>query len=162
MTTFLRYIALTLFAIGMSLNAMGDNKNGGHRMSREKFAETQASQFAKQLDLNESQTKQLITTYSAFQKEMWEIGPKREKPQTNEGKKEYTEEEARKELANRFAHWRKFNELQEKYYTEYSKFLTQVQILRLYDLERQQMDKMRNRSPKKPNRQHPKNAPARK
>jgi hypothetical protein len=61
-----------------------------------------------------------------------------------------TEEEARQELTGRFEHWRKFNDIQEKYYKEYSKFLSQLQIVELYDLERKQMDKMRRQGKKRP------------
>ncbi len=44
----------------------------------------------------------------------------------------------------------KFNDIQEKYYKEYSKFLSQLQIVELYDLERKQMDKMRRQGKKRP------------
>ena len=42
----------------------------------------------------------------------------------------------------RFEHRNKINAIQEKYYKEYSKFLNQRQILKLYELENKMMRKM--------------------
>ena len=41
-----------------------------------------------------------------------------------------TDAEAQQIIKERFAHRQKINEIQEKYYAEYSKFLTQKQILK--------------------------------
>ena len=53
-----------------------------------------------------------------------------------------TEDEARKIIAERFAHRKKIDEIQERYYKEYSKFLTQKQILQIYNYEKRMMDRM--------------------
>ena len=48
----------------------------------------------------------------------------------------------KKIIKERFEHRNRINAIQEKYYKEYSKFLNQRQILRLYDLENKMMRKM--------------------
>lgn len=45
-------------------------------------------------------------------------------------------------MKERFAHSQKILNLREKYYGEYSKFLTQKQIQRVYQLERQMMQRL--------------------
>lgn len=129
--------------------------NHGNRMSREQFAELQAKQIASELKLDEETTSKLIDTYCKCQKELWKIGPGHKRAQKGDAVKkrrmEMTEDEARRELTGRFEHWRKFNDIQEKYYKEYSKFLSQVQIVKLYDLERKQMDRMRRQGKRAPN-----------
>lgn len=73
--------------------------------------------------------------YCNFQKEIWEIGPRpgRLRPDADE-------EETAEYLQNRFAQSRKILELREKYYGIYSGFLTQKQILQVFEAEREMMD----------------------
>lgn len=145
------------FAICFAALSISADDNCRQQMTREQFAETQARHIAAELKLDEAKTTQLVEKYCACQKELWNLRPKRDKKQkatkddTNgRKKKDLTEEEARTELTNRFSHWRQFNDIQEKYYNEYSKFLSQVQIYRLYELERKQMDNMRTKGKNKP------------
>ena len=53
-----------------------------------------------------------------------------------------TEEEAEQAIKDRFERSRAVLDLREKYYEEYSKFLAQKQILRVYELEHQFMDRL--------------------
>jgi len=75
--------------------------------------------------------------YCNFQKEIWEIGPRpgRLRPDADE-------EETAEYLQNRFAQSRKILELREKYYGIYSGFLTQKQILQVFEAEREMMDRL--------------------
>lgn len=52
------------------------------------------------------------------------------------------EEETAEYLQNRFAQSRKILELREKYYGIYSRFLTQKQILQVFEAEREMMDRL--------------------
>ena len=53
-----------------------------------------------------------------------------------------TDEETEQALKDRFAHSQKILDLRQKYYGIYSEFLTQKQIRRVYELERQMMDRL--------------------
>ena len=152
MKTLIRKTIAIATALWLALFTLAADNKGNSRMSREQFAELQAKQMASELKLNEAATRQLVSTYCECQKELWAIGPKGHKRHRKEKstKQNMTEEEARQELTGRFEHWRKFNDIQEKYYKEYSKFLSQLQIVELYDLERKQMDKMRRQGKKRP------------
>ncbi len=75
--------------------------------------------------------------YCNFQKEIWETVPRpgRLRPDADE-------EETAEYLQNRFAQSRKILELREKYYGIYSGFLTQKQILQVFEAEREMMDRL--------------------
>ena len=62
-----------------------------------------------------------------------------------------TDEETEQALKDRFAHSQKILDLRQKYYVIYSEFLTQKQIRRVYELERQMMDRLSKRG-KRPSR----------
>lgn len=113
-----------------------DNKSN----RREMFTEAQAKKIAEELKLDESTTNQFVTTFTRCQEEIWASGPHKERPK-KENKSSMTDDEARQIIKDRFAHRQKINEIQEKYYTEYSKFLTQRQILQFYNIEKKMMDK---------------------
>ena len=124
-------VALMVFAfctIGMAQNEQ-------QRMSREQLAEKQAKHIAQELSFDEATTQRFIETYCACQQEVWALGP-RQKAET------VTEEEAEQVIKERLERSRAVLDLREKYYEEYSKFLTQKQILRVFELERQAMDRL--------------------
>ena len=124
-------VALMVFAfctIGMAQNEQ-------QRMSREQLAEKQAKHIAQELSFDEATTQRFIETYCACQQEVWALGP-RQKAET------VTEEEAEQVIKERLERSRAVLDLREKYYEEYSKFLTQKQILRVFELEHQSMDRL--------------------
>jgi hypothetical protein len=105
------------------------------RMSREQLAEKQAKHIAHELAFDETTTQQFIETYCAYQQEVWALGPRQKPEPTND-------EEAEQAIKERFERSQKILDLREKYYEEYSKFLTQKQIQRVYELERQAMNRL--------------------
>ncbi|MCR5659930.1 MAG: hypothetical protein K6G25_11480 [Bacteroidales bacterium] len=105
------------------------------RMSREQLAEKQAKHIAHELAFDETITQQFIETYCAYQQEVWALGPKHKSEPTND-------EEAEQAIKERFERSQQILDLREKYYEEYSKFLTQKQIQRVYELERQAMNRL--------------------
>jgi len=105
------------------------------RMSREQLAEKQAKHIAHELAFDESTTQQFIETYCAYQQEVWALGPRQKPEPTND-------EEAEQAIKERFERSQQMLDLREKYYEEYSKFLTQKQIQRVYELERQAMNRL--------------------
>lgn len=111
------------------------------KMSREQLAEVQGREIASALSLNDADTKKFVELFSQCQKEIWAAAPPPCHRDKN-GKNELSEKEAEKIIKDRFSHKKKINAIQEKYYSKYSSFLTQRQILQAYDLERQMMDRM--------------------
>ena len=105
------------------------------RMSREQLAEKQAKHIAHELAFDEATTQQFIETYCAYQQEVWALGPKHKSQAEND-------EEAEQAIKERFERSQQILDLREKYYEEYSKFLTQKQIQRVYELERQAMNRL--------------------
>ncbi len=111
------------------------------KMSREQLAEVQGREIASALSLNDTNTKKFVELFSQCQKEIWAAAPP-PCPRDKNAKKELSEKEAEKVIKDRFSHKKKITAIQEKYYSKYSSFLTQRQILQAYDLERQMMDRM--------------------
>ncbi|MBR5082170.1 MAG: hypothetical protein IKX35_07005 [Bacteroidales bacterium] len=114
---------------------IGMAQNEKQRMNREQLAEKQAKHIAQELSFDEATTQRFIETYCACQQEVWALGP-RQKAET------VTEEEAEQVIKERLERSRAVLDLREKYYEEYSKFLTQKQILRVFELEHQSMDRL--------------------
>ena len=107
------------------------------RISREELAEKQARHIAHDLALDDATTAKYVETYKACQQEVWALGP-RVKRQQNNG----SEAEAEQANKARFEQSEKILKIREKYYKEYSKFLTQKQIERAYELERKSMGRL--------------------
>ena len=113
-------------------------KSKKQRMSREQLSEAQAKRIAHELALDDATTHKLVKTFTDYQKEVWALGPRIKK-----GKKEsMTDAEAEQAIKARMERSQKILNLREKYYKEYSKFLTPKQIQRVYDLEEKGMKRL--------------------
>lgn len=115
-----------------------DNKQ---RKSREQMVEAQAQHIAKEMAFDDATSARFVKTFCEYQKEVWALGP-RQKPQHKGDAQAQSDAAAEKAMKERFAHSQKILDLREKYYGEYSKFLTQKQIQRVYQLERQMMQRL--------------------
>jgi len=126
-------IMLTIF----SIMAVAQNSEKP-RMSREKLAEKQALYIAHEIALDDASTIKFVAAYCACQKEVWALGPR------VKGNKdtEMTEAEAEQLIQARFERSQKILSIREKYYKEYSKFLTAKQIERVYEIEQQLMHRL--------------------
>lgn len=118
--------------------AVQDNRQGNRpeRMSCEDMAAAQAARIADELAFDDATTSKFVETYSRCQKEM---GGLCQKPQPNEKAATKTEASIKQEIEAQFERDQKMLDLRQKYYKEYSKFLTQKQIARVYQLEKQPM-----------------------
>ena len=114
---------------------IGTAQDQPQRLSREQLAEKQARHIAHELAFDDATTQQFIETYCAYQQEVWALGPR---PQNEPGNDEETEQAIRE----RFERSQAILDLREKYYEEYSKFLAPRQIQRVYELERQTMNRL--------------------
>ena len=115
----------------------GVQKTERQRMTREQLAETQARHIANQLALNDETSEKFTIEYCCYMKELWAIGPRAGKGQRGE----MTDAQAEAKTKQDFERSQKILDLRAKYYKRYSTFLTQRQIQRVYEIEKQ----MRNR-----------------
>ena len=136
---------ILLFAMAMTAFCASAyaQKDSRQRMTREQLAETQAKYIAQEMAMDGTTSEKFVETFCRFQKEIWALGPrpKREVP----GR---TDAETKQAIKERFAHSQKILDLRHKYYEEYSKFLSQQQIVCVYELEKKMMDRLYHRSQK--------------
>lgn len=138
-------VAMMVFAF-CTIGMAQDEKQ---RMNREQMAEKQAMHIAHELAFDDATTQRFVETFCACQQEVWALGPRHKSESA-------TEEEAEQAIKERFERSRAILDLREKYYEEYSKFLTQKQIQRVYELEHQSMDRLNKHrdKDKMPHRPH--------
>ena len=132
-------IALTAFSGAVSA------QSSKQRLTREQLAEVQAKHIAKEMAMDEATSQRFIETFCQFQRDIWALGPRSKKPHS-----QMSDEETEQVLKECFGHSQKILDLRRKYYAIYSKFLTQKQIRRVYELERQMMERLSKRS-RRPN-----------
>lgn len=125
-------LCIALMAL-VSVNVQAQNRDK-QRLSREELAIKQAKHIAVELSLDDATTKRFVETYGRCQQEIWQArGPKRAgkfKSSNNE-----TEEELKQDFQASFERSRKLLDIREKYYKEFSQFLTQKQIMDVYKEE---------------------------
>ena len=135
-----KMISMMVIAIAMLFSSinMSAQSNNQQRLSREELAEKQARPIAHELALDDATTQKYVATYCAYQKEVWALGPRVKRHSSANA----TEAEAEQANKARMEQSQKILDLREKYYKEYSKFLTQKQIERAYELEQQVMRRL--------------------
>ena len=135
-----KMISMMVIAIAMLFSSinMSAQSNNQQRLSREELAEKQARHIAHELALDDATTQKYVATYCAYQKEVWALGPRVKRHSSANA----TEAEAEQANKARMEQSQRILDLREKYYKEYSKFLTQKQIERAYELEQQVMRRL--------------------
>ena len=121
----------------MGTTTISAQNNQRQRLTREELADKQARHIAQTMAFDEATTKQFVETYTACLK-----GARK---QANA--QQQTEAEAKQDIARQFERSEKLLQIRQKYYAEYSKFLTQNQIKRVYVLERRMMKRLANHRP---------------
>ena len=135
------FMAVAMLTFSISTSAQAPTKK--QRISREQLAEKQAQHIAYDLALDEKTKSQFIDTYTQCQKEIWALGPR---PRRNRGGSEAQTEQ---QIKQRFEMSEKILNIRQKYYKKYSQFLSQQQIQRVYELERQMMKRFAQRGSRK-------------
>ena len=125
---------LMLFAMmTITTSVLAQTPNQKQRISREQLAEKQAQHIAHDLAFNEKTTARFIETYTECQKEIWALGPRFHRtPESSEAQSEQN-------IKRRFEMSEKILDIRQKYYKKYSQFLTQQQIQRVYEIEKNMM-----------------------
>lgn len=137
MKTLLRAIIAASFAIFMSITLSA--QPNGKKVSREELAVKQAEHISEELAFDETTSDKFKETYCAFQQELWALGPSLGKQQS--------EDQSEEEMKQRFERSQKILDLRKKYYDIYSTFLTQKQISRMYEIEREMMHRLSHQKP---------------
>lgn len=145
----LRAILLAFSLLFLAGSAAAQSANGNHRsdknrLTREQLAEVQAKHIAGELALDDDKAERFVSTFCNFQKELWALGP-RINTAANRRPKRGGAADSEQAIKQRFERSRQILSLREKYYAEYSKFLTQQQIERAYEIERQMMNRLAKR-----------------
>ena len=136
-------MVVAMMTVSTSVFAQAPNQK--QRLSREQLAEKQAQYIAHDLGLDDKTSSKFIDTYTQFQKEVWALGPR---PHHKKGEVK-TDAQTEQEIKQRFEMSEKILNIRQKYYKKYSQFLTQQQIQRVYELERQMMKRFAQRGPHK-------------
>ena len=132
-------IAMTMFTV----NSFAQEKKKKQRLTREQLSEKQAKYIANDLALDDETTARFINTYTQCQKEIWALGSRPRRDDNN------NEEQIGQNIKKRFEMSEKILDIRQKYYKEYSKFLTQKQIQRVYKIEKNMMKRFAQRKGKK-------------
>lgn len=135
-----RTIILTLMLVFTTFGTQAQNAK--QRMSREQMAETQAKHIAADLNLTGKTYDRFVETYENYKKELWQTVPKCRKKNCRNSE---TEEQAAEKMRKRFERSQKVLDIRNKYYQEFSKFLTQKQIEQMYEKERKMMKRLSER-----------------
>ena len=143
-----RILGILMMVIAMmtvTTSVCAQTPNQKQRLSREQLAEKQAQYISRNLGLDEKTNAKFIETYTDYQKEVWALGPR---PHHKKGEMK-TDAQTAQEIKQRFEMSEKILNIRQKYYKKYSQFLSQQQILRVYELERQMMKRFAQRGPRK-------------
>ena len=132
-------IAMTMFTV----NSFAQAPNKKQRLTREQHKKKQAKYIANDLALDDETTARFINTYTQCQKEIWALGSRPRRDDNN------NEEQIGQNIKKRFEMSEKILDIRQKYYKEYSKFLTQKQIQRVYKIEKNMMKRFAQRKGKK-------------
>ncbi len=137
-------VTVTSCATAFAQQGSQQRPNRQQRISREQLAEVEAKHIAQELAFSDAVTKKFVATYCDYQKEIWALGP-RQRP----NKQDSSEQEKEERIKQRFAMSEKILNIRQRYYKEYSKFLTQAQIEKVYEQERKIMNRHAKRGQKR-------------
>ena len=151
------YVILAVLLMGsqMALSAQNtDNKERKQRPTPEQMVQMQTSQMVKILMLDDATAAKFTPVYEKYLKDLRECRMM-SKPRTEKAKKQGTDANAKQErssmtddqiatmLRNQFTQSRKMLDVREKYYNEFSKILSQKQILKIYQQEKMNANKFK-------------------
>lgn len=136
----IKTLALAIIMILSCTVTFALQKNNKQRISHEQLAETQAKEIAGELALNDETTAKFVSTFCNYQKEIWALGPRQPR-----NRKVGTEKDSEERIKQKFERSEDILKIRQKYYKEYSKFLTQSQIEKMYKSERKMMKRLAER-----------------
>lgn len=132
MTCIIRTLLIVIMMVASNVVAIAQQPNRQQQVSREQLAEIEAKHIAHELAFSDAVSGKFVATYCNYKKDIWALGP-RLRPNRRGRASEQDNEER---IKQRFAMSEKILNIRQKYYKEYSKFLTQTQIEKVYEQER--------------------------
>ena len=152
------YVIMAVLLMGsqMTLSAQNtENKQKKQRPTPEQMVQMQTKQIVNTLMLDDATAAKFTPVYEKYLKELRECRmmthkarTEKTKGQGTDAKKDaprpvMTDEQIATMLRNQFAQSRKMLDIREKYYNEFSKILSQKQIMKIYQQEKSNMNKFR-------------------
>ena len=152
------YVIMAVLLMGsqMTLSAQNtDNKQKKQRPTPEQMVQMQTKQIVNTLMLDDATAAKFTPVYEKYLKELRECRMMTHKARTEKTKAQGTDANAKKErpsmtddeiatmLRNQFTQSRKMLDIREKYYNEFSKILSQKQILKIYQQEKMNANKFK-------------------
>ena len=158
------YVMMAALLIGsQTISAQNkDNKDQKQRPTPEQMMQRQANQMVKTLMLDDATAAKFTPVYEGYLKALRECrmmnrhernrGNNAEAKQT--AKPVPTDAEIEKQIKDQFAQSRKILDVREKYYNEFSKILSQKQIMKIYQQEKSNMNKFRKEFDRRKGQKH--------
>ena len=144
MTRIIRTLLIVIMMVASNVVVIAQQPNCQQQVSREQLAEIEAKHIAHELAFSDAVSGKFVATYCNYRKDIWALGP-RLRPNRRGRASEQDNEER---IKQRFARSEKILNIRQKYYKEYSKFLTQTQIEKVYEQERMLMKRHAKRGKK--------------
>ncbi len=132
-------ILLAMTIVAVCGNVYAQKKKEVQRFRREQWAAVQAKHIANRLALDDATTEKFVKAFCEYQQELWAVVPK-----DGKGNKSYkmTDAEAEKSIKDAFDQSQKRLDIKRKYYDVYRKFLSPKQIKRVYEMDRNVMNRL--------------------
>ena len=151
------YVVLATLLIGSQLSLSAQNKDNQEKKQRptpEQMMQMQTNQMVTALMLDDATAAKFAPIYQKYVKELRECRMMNNKPRVKKDttqsaevnktpKPAMTDADIAKMLKGQFAQSRKMLDIREKYYNEFSKILSQKQILKLYQQEKSNANKFK-------------------
>ncbi|GCB34993.1 hypothetical protein [Bacteroides faecalis] len=151
------YVVLAMLLIGSQLSLSAQNKDNQEKKQRptpEQMIQIQTNQMVRALMLDDATAAKFTPIYQKYVKELREcrmmnIKPRVKKDATQDAeanktpKPAMTDADIAKMLKDQFTQSRKMLDIREKYYNEFSKILSQKQILKIYQQEKSNASKFK-------------------
>ena len=146
---------LAAIVMGSQVTLFAQEKKGAkserRQFNKEQMLEIQCNQIIKGLALDDATTAKFIPVYKQYMEEMQatrHMGVCRNVANRTAADKQIpkpvpTDAEVEQAIKARFAQSRKILDVREKYYNEFSKILSQKQIMKIYQQEKSNMNKFR-------------------
>lgn len=153
-TKFMHFMMAALL-LGGSITLSAQNKETQEKKQRptpEQMTQMQTDRMVKALMLDDATAAKFTPVYGNYLKELRECRMMNRTPRGQKDaaqatkmapKPALTDAEIAKQIKDQFAQSRKLLDIREKYYTEFSKVLSQKQVTRIYQMEKSNANKFK-------------------
>ena len=159
MKTKFMYVLLAALMVGSltTISAQNkDNKDKKQRPTQEQMIQMQTERMVKSLMLDDATAAKFTPVYEKYLKEVRDCRMMNHKPRMKKDapqgtdansatpqKPTMTDADIAQQIKGQFAQSRKMLDIREKFYNDFSKILSQKQIMKIYQMERNYADKFK-------------------